>query len=115
MATTNLDVPIVIADGRSQGEDMRRYFELLNDFDIKKVADLIWDKIAELDAVIQKEEPFKVVKTNPEQGKEIISSLVVRLYLIACMLESLLPETSRKIKEAVKNNTMPENLFARKD
>ena len=42
--------------------------------------------------------------------------LVVQLYAIAKMLDPLLPETSVKIKEAVKENKKPEtSLFDRKD
>ena len=46
----------------------------------------------------------------------MISDLVVRLYSVARMLNPILPETSSKIKELIKQNKTPDSpLFARKD
>jgi methionyl-tRNA synthetase len=72
--------------------------------------------VSDLDKIIQSEQPFKLVKTDPEKGKKIIKELVERLYLIAEMLEPIIPTTSEKIKDAVKANKMPEEaLFLRRD
>ena len=94
---------------------MRHNDNSKNDFETKKATDVIWNKITELDAIIQTQEPFKLVKIDPERGREIIRSLVIDLYSIARMLNSILPDTSRKIKESVKKNIMPDTLFVRKD
>ena len=96
--------------------DFEEYFKIYETFDIKKAADYVWHKIGELDKKIQATEPFKVVKTDPEKGKKLISEMVVELYVIARMLNPLLPETNVKLKELIKTNKKPETpLFLRKD
>jgi len=112
MAETHLSGPVEIPEW----EDMSTYFDLLNQFEIGKATNFVWEKISEADRYIQDNQPFRVVKDNPEEGKKMISDLVVRLYSIARMLNPLLPETSDKIKALVKENKSPiVPLFVRKD
>jgi methionyl-tRNA synthetase len=112
MAQDNLDKPVKVPEM----EDFSEYFNLLNNFEIGKAANMIWQKISSLDLLIQDKKPFKLVKENPEKGKKIIEELVVKLYSIARKLNPILPETSAKIKELIKQNKTPdEPLFARKD
>ena len=90
--------------------------DLLNKFEINKATNFIWGKITELDELIQKEEPFKVVKVDLEKGKLMISELAVKLYTIARMLTPIMPETAEEIKKLIKENKKPEKpLFLRKD
>lgn len=93
-------------------------FEELNNafekFEINKAVDLIWEHIGDLDKYIQTEKPFSVVKEDKEKGIKIIQNITIKLYSIADMLKPFMPETSEKIKNAVKQNKMPEPLFARK-
>lgn len=111
MAEGNLDKPIEIID-ESLPDD---YFNLYSDFELDTVSDFVWRKIGELDSIIQEHQPFKLVKTNKEAGVLMIQVLVKDLYRVGQMLEPLMPETSRKIKECVKANRMPETpLFLRK-
>lgn len=96
-------------------EDFSEYFGLLDKFEIGLAVKMIWDKISELDLTIQNEQPFKLVKTDPEKGKKLIAELAVKLYTIARMLNPILPETSATIKELIKKNKTPEKpLFERK-
>jgi methionyl-tRNA synthetase len=112
MASDNLDTPVQIADF----EDMSVYFGFLNNFEINKATEYIWKSIGEIDAFIQENQPFKVVKTDKEAGQKMISELVTKLYSVARMLNPILPETSTKIKELIKANKSPEApLFLRKD
>jgi methionyl-tRNA synthetase len=76
---------------------------------------VVWGRIKLLDQQITDTAPFKVVKTDPEKGKELIAALVSELAYIDLMLEPLMPETSKKIIEAIQANQKPENLFPRKD
>lgn len=86
----------------------------LDSFDTKKALEIITEKINALDKRIQLEEPFKVIKTDEEKGKEIIKQLLIGLYDIAYNLQAFLPRTSAKIIECIKENKMPEKpLFAR--
>ncbi len=92
------------------------YFNYLNAFEIHKATNLIWKQISALDLLIQTEEPFKVIKTDPEKGRKTIENLVVELHRIAIMLTPIMPETSSKILELIKANEKPtQPLFLRKD
>ena len=76
----------------------------------------IQGKIGSLDKFIQETEPFKVVKIDEAKGKELISSMVLRLYTIARMLNPIMPETNAVLKKLIKENKKPETpLFPRKD
>ena len=91
------------------------FFAHLENFDIQKATSFAWEKIGELDKRIQETEPFKVVKVDLEKGKELIKENVLNLYIISKMLVPMLPETSQKIQELIKQNKKPETpLFLRK-
>lgn len=90
------------------------YKKQMEEYQVNKAADFIWEKIQELDIFIQKEEPFKVFKSNPDKARKDVSWLVSELSGIAFMLEPFLPETSEKIKTAIKEKKMIEALFVRK-
>ncbi|MFH0803587.1 MAG: methionine--tRNA ligase [Candidatus Tagabacteria bacterium] len=89
--------------------------EAMNNFEINKATDIIWQKISELDGKIQTAQPFKLVKNDKEAAIKIIKELVVDLYAVARMLNPIMPETSAIIKATVKANKMPTPLFLRKD
>lgn len=111
MAETHLTEPVSIPESSIMDE----YFKIIDSYELNRAADYVWVKIAELDSIIQEKEPFKLIKTDKEAALEILKDLVVKLYTIGRHLNPLLPETSRKIKEYVKANKMPETpLFSRK-
>ncbi|MDP3051912.1 MAG: methionine--tRNA ligase [bacterium] len=89
--------------------------EAMNNFEINKAADIVWQKIGELDGKIQATEPFKLVKTDKEATVKIIKELVIDLYTVGWMLNPIMPATSAIIKSTVKSNKMPEPLFPRKE
>ena len=75
----------------------------------------IWDfRIATLDEAIQRDQPFKIVKTDLEKGKLMIEGYVQRLWLMSQAIEPFLPSTASKIQEAIREHRMPETLFPRK-
>ncbi|MDD4989161.1 MAG: methionine--tRNA ligase [Candidatus Pacebacteria bacterium] len=112
MAQTNLEKPVEIPENTIP----EVFKQALEKYDIKAAADYVWKEIAVLDSIIQEEEPFKLIKTNKAEAVTIIEDLCVRLYTIGRMLNPILPETSEKIKSAVKANKMPEvSLFPRKE
>lgn len=94
----------------------KEFFELIESFDFKKATDHIWNEISALDRHIQESEPFKLVKTDEQKGKELISGMVVELYKIARMLNPIMPATNETLKKLIKENKKPEQpLFPRKD
>jgi methionyl-tRNA synthetase len=101
---------------RPEPEDFpKEYTDALEHFEVNKAADVIWERIKLLDQQITDTAPFKVIKTNPEEGKELIAALTEELYLIGRMLNPLMPRTSKLIKDAIISNKKPDNLFARKE
>jgi len=95
-------------------------YENLDNFDIQAEMDDIWAAIQWLDKSIQEKEPFKKIKINPEEAKQDIKNLIYHhdqyhLLGIALRLEPFMPETAKKIQEAIKQNKMPESLFKRSD
>ena len=112
MAETNLVLPVTILK-ENLSEEYVKFFDV---FAFNKAMDHIWGKIAELDGIIQEKQPFKLVKTEKEEGIKIIKDLVEKLYIIAAMLNPVMPETSEKIKSLIKENKSPtEPLFLRRD
>ena len=90
--------------------------EDLDNFEIKKYMDRVWQRIQDLDKKIQEEEPYKLFKTDPGGTRKIITELTHELYQIAQSLLLAMPETSKKIQKLIKENRKPEKpLFLRKD
>lgn len=85
-------------------------------FDINKFMNKIWVNLRGLDEYIQKNEPFKKIKVDEEGAKKDVHYLLSHLYENALALEPLLPETSKKIQELIRENKKPETpLFLRKE
>jgi len=91
------------------------YTIALENFEPNKALEFVWEGIKLLDQQITDTAPFKVIKTNPEEGKELIVALTQELYLIGRLLNPFMPNTSKIIKEAIVENKKPNNLFVRKD
>ncbi len=86
----------------------------MNNFDLKSSLEGVWKHISELDGYIQSTEPFKIVKTDTEKGKELIRNCVVFLSDISYMLRPFLPRTAEEIQRLVREHKMPEKpLFNR--
>jgi methionyl-tRNA synthetase len=85
----------------------------LENFQFQQATDKIWAEVQVLDEFIQKEQPFKKIKTDEGSAKKDVFFLLSQLSLIATHLQPFMPETSKIIQEAVKANKKPENLFKR--
>ncbi len=91
------------------------FFDAIENYNLQKAMNCIWEKIALLDQKIQKEQPFALVKTDKEKGVALIAELVRSLNEVAVMLLPFLPETAEKILVCIHENKMPEKpLFMRK-
>jgi len=111
MAETNLSTPITLGESTVA----KGYAQALAEYRYNDALDLVWQKIGEADARITETEPFKLVKTDPDAGKKIITELVHSLGEIAELLTPLLPSTADTIRLAIASNHLPAPLFARKD
>ena len=59
-------------------------------------------------------EPFKVIKERPAEGKAMIGLLLLRLAAVAACLEPFLPRTAEEILRLIREHKMPKKpLFGR--
>lgn len=91
------------------------FTQAIQSFQFNSAAEHVMNRVAALDQKINQTEPFKVVKTDPEKGNELIADLVRELAAIDLLLEPIIPATSKKIIDAIMANKKPENLFPRKE
>ncbi len=109
MAESYLDEPVEVKEKALSNEFEKK----LAEFRFNEVMDFVWGKIGELDQKITDTEPFKLIKTEPEKARKIVRELAEALFEVAEHLEPLLPESAKIIKEAIKENRKPKNLFSR--
>ncbi len=110
LAETHLEKPIERPDTERFDE---RYVTALDTYNFQAATDYIWERIGALDARITVEEPFKVVKVDPEMGKRLIAEATLELYHIVRLLHPFLPQTNELVQRAILENKKPENLFPR--
>lgn len=85
------------------GSDVSMKNTELDDFDIKRYTEKIWEKIQTLDREIQEKEPFKKYKTDKEAAISSVSDLCTGLSAVAKMLGPVMPKTSETILELLKD------------
>ncbi len=110
LAETNLEEAIAVEHLHVDQTLVREPLETCN---FAGAIDFLWEEMTRLDEHIAETEPYKVVKTDPQQGKAMITELVEELYGVSTLLAPFLPETSETILTAIKENKKPENLFPR--
>jgi len=111
LAQTHLSAPVEVGEI----EYPKGYKPAFERYQVNDAFDEVFRRIQALDQAITHTEPFKVIKVDAEKGRELITNLVKELGAVAVLLEPFLPQTSKKISEAVAANKKPENLFPRKD
>lgn len=88
--------------------------DLLENFEIVEKMAEIWQDIKLLDEDIQKNEPFRKIKTDPEIAKKDVARELRMLHQIALSLAPFLPKTSALIQKLIEENQKPERpLFQR--
>jgi methionyl-tRNA synthetase len=90
----------------------------LENYDFNGEAEEIWKSIADLDELISRTKPFKLAKSEEEEDREklkvVLLSLLNGLWAVADWVYLIMPESSEKIKLAIKENKKPEEpLFPR--
>lgn len=91
------------------------YEDALAEFDIKEAADTIWIAIAATNTFIERTEPFKTFKTNPDAARRDVAHVLGCLSAINKMAHPFLPETAERIDAALRApsaDTIPK-LFPR--
>jgi methionyl-tRNA synthetase len=91
------------------------YRAALDGFNVKQAMDVVWEAIAETNRYIERTEPFKKVKVDPDVAKKDIQVLLQSLRAITQLLHPALPDTAEKITAALDQpsiDTIP-RLFPR--
>ena len=92
------------------------YDEAFKNFKLNIAMDSIWSLIRESDSYIQREQPFKKIKIDPEAASLDLKHLLKNLLTIGRLMQPLLPETSAKVIQAVRlGKALTEPLFMRKE
>jgi len=73
----------------------------MNNFELDKAMDIAWGAISRLDGYIQDYQPFKLINDDKEKTRAILWNLVFGLANIAWMISPFLPETTKKIFQAL--------------
>ncbi|MBX4200173.1 methionine--tRNA ligase [Candidatus Parcubacteria bacterium] len=116
MAEDNLGNAVEVnSEVNKNGKLITEINEKLSEFRFQDALGIILAKVGALDLEIQNTQPFKLIKSDPEGAKNIITNLVTELSGIALELEIFMPETSKKILIAIGANKKPDNLFPRLD
>jgi len=113
MAEDNLSESVLDADNYRVKKDLLD--TAMGKFNYQEYCNLVWDHVANLDDKIAKEKPFALIKSDKQKGVEMITEMTKELFFIAKMLEPIIPDTAKKICDAVLVNKKPENLFPRKE
>lgn len=104
LAEDYLEGPVDIEESK---KFYKQYTDPFDEYNFQGAIDGVWAGVKMLDEQIQYDEPFKVVKTDLERGKEMITELVKGLATVAYHLKPLLPETADKIFKAIEENKKP--------
>ena len=110
LAEDNLPAPVARPEAAAFPPEL---FETLDRYEFQSTMDYVWERIQTADARITAEEPYKLVKSEPEKGRAIIAELATEVYWIGRFLNPFMPNTSEAVKAAVLANKKPENLFPR--
>ncbi len=109
----------LFAEGRGYPIFGREHSKL-EQFDFNGELNDIWKSISDLDELISRTEPYKLAKSENPEDKEklkvVLLSLLNGLWAVADWLSPVMPESSEKIKLAIKENKKPaEPIFPRID
>ena len=115
LAEAHVPHPVECADEIGNMEPA--FFESVGAFRFNEAMDFIFQKVADADAFMTRQEPFKTIKSTDESAREAalcdIEHLVRQLAGIAAHLTSAMPRTAAAILAAIRENKKPDNLFPR--
>jgi len=80
------------------------YHSAMEDLEVNKAADAVWELIGKLDGYIADYEPFKLVKTDKAKTENIIWSVLYGLHHVGNLLAPILPETANTIHEHIQKS-----------
>ncbi len=113
---TSYGVDISDVDRNHSEEVLSFHHHHIEEFDYMTAMNEIWKLIADLDAFIAREKPFKKIKERREEAEQDLRYLAGELFRVGYTLQIFMPETASKIMRYVREAQLPEKpLFLRKD
>jgi len=91
----------------------KQFSKKINQLKLDKALEYIWKVVREDNKYIEENKPWELVKTDRKKFEKIMEKLALDLYVISELLIPFMPETSEKIKEALKTEKLNEVLFKR--
>lgn len=94
-----------------------RLHEAMADYDFKAYLEIVWSVVNLANEKVDKEAPFKMIKTDPEAAKRTLSELKAMVYWLGKVLQPILPKTGSEIMRRYVGAVplMGEGLFPRRD
>src|SRR3989344_1655440 len=111
LAEEHLPNPIALT--KEDEKTAEEFSKKIEEFKFNEAMDIVFAKISAADVYMNTKEPYKKIKTDADTARKDIEHLVRELYSVAIHLVSTMPRTSEIIKNAVKENKKPDNLFPR--
>jgi methionyl-tRNA synthetase len=98
-----------------QKEKKNDFSDLLNNLEIEKALEYIWNIVRDSNKFIEDNKPWELAKdeSKKEDFEKVMKRLVDDLELISELLIPFMPETSEKIKRALENKKLDGVLFQR--
>lgn len=109
-----VEVALLPTEEIYNSEEFSEFRSMLDRYEFNHAMDFIWKEMTDLDEFIQRSEPFKLIKTDPDEAREVVAYLALRLGDIASLLSVALPQTAEKIRHHIETRTMPTPIFPRK-
>ncbi len=91
---------------------IKKLDSLYEEIKLKEILDEIWQQVAWANKYIEEKKLWELVKTDPKEGKKVLSELLSLISEIAQAITPFMPETSEKIKEILETGKR-ESLFPR--
>lgn len=117
LAEEHLPHAVEFGDSHIETEKNPAFVHAMRAFRFNEAMDFIFEGISFADNFMTERAPYAGIKSDDPSEKERalkdIDNLVRQLTTIATLLTPAMPETSRKILEAITANKKPENLFPR--
>ena len=86
-------------------------------FDFRKYLEIVWEVVAKANEKIDKEAPFKLVKTDRDAGGKCLAELVGMIRWIGMALVPIIPTAAAEILRRYESDILVagEPLFPRRD
>jgi len=79
-----------------------QYREFMDELAFDKALALVWETISEMNSYIDTTKPWMLVKTEPNNAREILLELIFALKQVALWVQPFMPQTAAQMQERLK-------------